>query len=128
MLLNALPVHVVDRLFFFFLSEFPTSKSMVFIQWRNEQGETETFRIKEQICSKWHDLGCLLDVPLSVLSSWEKKHLKDDLSCINEVLRKWLEEPNDSYPNTWEGLYRLLNHANLGQVAEDLKRALANAL
>ena len=39
-----------------------------------------------------------------------------------------MEHPTDYYPNTWEGLYRLLEHANLGQVAEDLKRALANAL
>ena len=110
------------------LSSAPSSKSLSFIEWRNERGEKERFRLNHLICNKWHVLGCLLDVPLSVLSSWEKKHLKDDLACINEVLRLWLEEPNYSYPNTWEGLCRLLDHADLKQIAEELERALANAL
>ena len=112
----------------YFPSEHPTSRSLTFIEWRNEQGKKERFRLKEKICHKWYELGCLLEVPLSTLSSWEKKHPRYELGCINEVLYQWLEEPTDYYPDTWEGLYRLLDHAELNQIAEDLKRALANAL
>ena len=100
---------------------------MTFIEWRNEQGKKERFRLKEQICHKWNELGCLLEVPLPVLFCWEKD-LRDQLDCTNKTLCHWMEHPTDYYPNTWEGLYRLLEHANLSQVAEDLKRALANAL
>ena len=82
----------------------------------------------EMICHKWKEIGCLLEVPLSLLQTWEKDHSKDQLECTNTVLCHWLENPTDYYPNTWEGLDHLLNDAELGQVASDLKLALANAL
>ena len=84
--------------------------------------------MKELICHKWEEIGCLLEIPLSLLHGWEAKNLKDPLKCTNTVLCHWLENPTDYYPNSWEGLDRLLNDAELGQVASDLKRALANAL
>ena len=102
--------------------------SLTVIEWRNEQGMVEIFHLKEQICHKWFELGCLLQVAPSVLYCWKKERLKDQFDCTNKVLCHWMEHPTDRYPNTWEGLYRLLRHASLGQVAEDLKRALANAL
>ena len=88
----------------------------------------DMFRLNEQICHKWQQIGCLLDVSFPVLFSWEKECLNNQLECTNKTLSHWMEHPTDRYPNTWEGLYRLLEHTNLSQVAEDLKRALANAL
>ena len=84
--------------------------------------------MKERICHKWEEIGCLLEIHLSLLQAWETKHLKDPLKCTNTVLCHWLENPTDYYPNTWEGLNRLLSDAELGQVASDLKRVLANVL
>lgn len=86
------------------------------------------FRLKDLICNKWKEIGCLLEVPLSRLLAWDKEHLRDQLECTNTVLCHWLENPTDYYPNTWEGLDQLLNDAELGQVASDLKHVLANAL
>ena len=106
----------------------PTSRSLTFIEWRNEKGEKERYRLKERICHSWKEIGCLLDIRLSLLQAWEKEHLKDQLECTNTVLCHWLENPTKDYPNTWEGLDRLLNHAELGQVASELKQALANSL
>ena len=106
----------------------PTPRSLTFIEWRNKQGKNEIFRLKEQICNKWEEIGCLLDIPLSLLQSWEMKHQKDPLKCVNTVFCYWLENPTEYYPKTWKGLDSLLNHAQLGQVASDLKKALANAL
>ena len=108
----------------------PTSRSLTFIEWKNEQGERKRFQLKELICHKWTELGCLLEVPLPILRAWETKNLKNPLQCTNDVLSHWLENPTESdyYPTSWEGLDRLLNHAELGQVAEDLKHALNNAL
>ena len=48
---------------------------------------------------------------------------------MTAVFKYWiLENPSDLYTLTWEGLDRLLNDAELGKVAEDLKRALNNHL
>ena len=106
----------------------PTSRSITFIEWRNERGEKKRFRLKELICHKWMEIGCLLEIPLPVLQSWETENLKNQLKCTNTVLSHWLENPNDYYPVSWEGLDRLLDNTELGQVAEDLKQALNNAV
>ena len=106
----------------------PTSRSLTLIEWKNEQGEKKNFRLKQLICHKWKELGCLLDIPLSVLHSWEKKYREDPMDSVNAVLSHWLENPTEYYPKSWEGLDRLLDNAELGQVAEDLKQARNNAL
>ena len=49
------------------------------------------------------------------------------MDSINAVLSHWLDNPTDYYPISWEGLNRLLNHAELGEVAEELKQALKHA-
>ena len=106
----------------------PTPRSLTLIEWRNEQGEKKRFRLKEVICHKWTELGCLLEIPLPTIRAWETKNLKDPLQCTNDVLSHWLENPTDYYPTSWTGLDRLLDNVELGQVAEDLKQALNNAL
>ena len=98
------------------------------IEWRNKQGEKEKFRLKQLICHKWKGLGCLLEIPLPILLGWEKKYREDPMDSIDAVLSHWLENPTDYYPIAWEGLYRLLEDAELSQVAEDLKLALDNAI
>ena len=98
------------------------------IEWRNKQGERKRFRLKELICHQWIDIGCLLEIPLPVLQSWETEHLKSQLKCTNTVLSHWLENPTDYYPISWEGLCHLLEDAELGQVAEQLRQAINNAL
>ena len=98
------------------------------IEWRNKQGKKEKFRPKQLICHKWKGLGCLLEIPLPILLGWEKKYREDPMDSIDAVLSHWLENPTDYYPTTWKGLYHLLEDAELSQVAEDLKLALANAV
>ena len=118
---------VANCFFLLFISEDPTSRSLTLIEWKNAQGKKEKFRLKEQICDKWFEIGCLLELPLPVLNAWETD-LKNQLKCTNTVLCHLLENPTEYYPSSWEGLCRLLKDAELGQVAEDLKRALDNAM
>ena len=84
--------------------------------------------MKELICHKWMELGCLLEIPLPTIRALEMKNLNDPFQCINDVLSHWLENPTDYYPNSWEGLECLLDHAQLGQVAEELKQVLDNGV
>ena len=106
----------------------PSSRNLTLIKWRNTQGEEENFRLKQLICHKWKGLGCLLEIPLPILLGWEKKYREDPMDSIDAVLSHWLENPTDYYPISWTGLYRLLEDAELSQVATDLKEALNNAL
>ena len=84
--------------------------------------------MKQLICHKWKELGCLLEIPLPLLHSWERKYREDPMDCVNAVLNYWLENPTEYYPISWEGLYCLLDDAELGQAAMELKHALDNAL
>ena len=55
----------------------------------------------------------------------------DGRERITAVVRRWFENaknlPNARmYPQSWQGLINLLEDAELGEVAEELKRALAS--
>ena len=48
---------------------------------------------------------------------------------VRKVFREWFDNANqlpnsDKYPLKWSGLIRLLKDSGLGQLAEDLRRAL----
>ena len=99
----------------------PDSSNLTIIKWKNENGETEAFRLKSSILHKWRDIGNLV-VPRQQLEVWAKK--KDDKESCEAVLSYWLDNPTSHYPATWEGLYELLKDSELGQVAADLKQAV----
>ena len=109
------------------IADEPTWRNLTLIDWRNEQGKKQQFRLKKLICHKWNDIGCLLEIPRPVLIGWEEQYRGHAINSTNAVLDHWFENPTEFYPLTWEGLDRLLNDAELGQVAEDLKQALTNA-
>ena len=105
----------------------PTPRNLELIEWKNEQGEKKKFHLKKLICHKWEQLGNLLEIPLPILKSMEQQYRGDASISMTAVFKYWiLESPSDLYPLTWEGLDHLLNDAELGEVAEKLKRALNN--
>ena len=103
---------------------YPTLSSLTLIEWQNRKGEKELLRIKQSICSKWREVGILLQIDPSLLDGWEKQYIRDSVECCNAVLSYWLNNPCDSYPCTWDGVCRLLDHAQFGQIAAELKEAL----
>lgn len=107
----------------------PTLSNLELIKWKNEQGERKKFHLNKDSCHKWERLGNLLEIPLPILKSMEQQYRGDAIVSMTAVFKYWiLENPSDLYPLTWEGLDRLLNDAELGEVAEDLKQALNNHL
>lgn len=44
------------------------------------------------------------------------------------VLRKWLQNGSQQYPVKWDGLIRLLQDIELGEIANNLKKALDNII
>ena len=89
--------------------------------------------MKQLMCMKWKEIGCLLEIPLPVLQAWGTTYRENPLECINPVLSHWLDEYNGTadheyYPLSWEGLHCLLEDAELSEVTSELKQALANPL
>ena len=75
---------------------------------------------------KWDKIAELLDLnPDSILQDRHDNHGR-----VTKVFREWLENANQlpnnkKYPLKWSGLIRLLRDSELGQLAEDLRCALA---
>ena len=95
------------------------------ITWKDERGEVKKFWLKQSIMHRWRDVGDLV-VPRQQLEVWANE--KDAKARCTAVLSHWLDHPPRHYPATWEGLYKLLDHSELGQVATELKQAVDNAI
>ena len=56
---------------------------------------------------------------------WKREWDAED--CCEKVLSHWLDHPPRRYPVTWEGLYKLLDDSQLGEVSAELCEAVDNA-
>ena len=87
-------------------------------------------RIYSKIAHKWRQVATQLGFELGEIESIDADY-RTRYSRITAVFRQWFENaknlPNASrYPKSWQGLINLLEDAELGEVAEELKRALSS--
>ena len=87
-------------------------------------------RIYSKIAHRWRQIATRLGFELGEIKS-VKNNDYEDYSRIIAVLRRWFENarslPNARrYPKSWQGLINLLEDAELGEVAEELKKALSS--
>ena len=104
-----------------FSSARPNLANLTQITWTNKKGKLETFRLQQSICDKWREIGDLVGVPPSLIAVWTNK---DALERIRNVLRYWLTNAGSTYPVSWEGLYQLLEDAQLSEFIARLKEAI----
>ena len=106
----------------------PSTRSLTLIDWKDIKGKRKRLQLKQLMCMKWKEIGCLLEIPLPVLQAWGTTYRENPLECINPVLSHWLDECNSSdyYPISWEGLQCLLEDAELSEVTAELKQALTS--
>ena len=100
----------------------PTLSSLTLIEWQNQEG-LKRLRIKQSISNKWYEVGILLEIDPALLEGWKTQYGRDSLECCNAVFRHWLNNPCKSYPCTWDSVCRLLDNVQLGELAEQVKRA-----
>ena len=103
---------------------------MDLIKWENDSGIVRELRIYSKVAHKWKQIATRLGFELGEIESVEENHHRND-SRITAVLRRWFENarnlPNaNRYPKSWHGLINLLEEAELGEVAEEVKRALSS--
>ena len=99
------------------------------IKWEDENGVKRELRIYSKIAHKWRQIATRLGFELGEIESIRKNYPFDDNDRVTAVLRWWFDNarnlPNASrYPKSWQGLINLLEDAELGEVAEELKKAL----
>jgi hypothetical protein len=100
------------------------------IEWEDENGAKKKLKIYSKTAHKWRQIATLLGFEPGEIESLENNH-RNDSCCITAVLGRWFEDaknlPNAGrYPKSWQGLINLLEDAELGEVAEELKRALSS--
>ena len=65
---------------------------------------------------------------MNTLNQYETQLRGNGERCFELVMQDWLDgRGRDEYPNTWEGLYKMLTDIQCSQVAEELKTAVENA-
>ena len=102
------------------------------IKWEDENGVKREFRIYSKIAHKWRQIATLLGFEPGEIESIRKNNPFDDRDRVAVMLGRWFDNaknlPNASrYPKSWQGLINLLEDAELGEVAEELKRALSSS-
>ena len=101
------------------------------IKWKDEAGIIKELRIYSKIGHKWRQIATRLGFEPGEIESVEENHNKNYFR-ITAIFGRWFENaislPNASrYAKSWQGLIHLLEDAELGEVAEELKRALNSA-
>lgn len=105
----------------------PNSANIQVIEWKNKFGEIEVFRLVSSIMHRWREVGNLV-VVRQQLEVWSRNNGMDEKERCYTMLCYWLQHPPLRYPVTWEGLYKLLNICELGEIARELECAVKNAI
>ena len=87
-------------------------------------------RIYSKIAHRWRQIATRLGFELGEIESVEENHHRND-SRITAILRRWFENARSlsnasRYPKSWQGLINLLEDAELGEVADEMIKALSS--
>jgi len=99
--------------------------SLIFLRYEDE-GETHTIRILEEVCNHWTGIGALIGLGNGRIEAIEKKSLKDPKECCKEVFKDWLQqaEKKNGYSHSWSGLLKLLDDSDLISLKKRLQKCL----
>ena len=100
------------------------------IEWEDEEGSIRELRIYSRITHKWQRITTRLGFELGEIESMEENH-RTDRSRVTAVFRQWFDNASNlrnarRYPKSWQGLIDLMKDSELGELAEELQRALSS--
>ena len=106
----------------------PSLLSLNIINWRDEQGREQKFRLVDKVSARWKNFGEMLGLEYNQLDALKQEKLGRVPECWKRVMDHWQRGGSAEYPPTWEGLYSLLEDMEYGQIAVELKEAVSRAL
>lgn len=103
-----------------------TVNTLHHLQWRDEQGQEQTFRLVELVSSKWRKLGLELGFTHDQLESWADEFRGNNEKCWDQVMQGWIDDGGVSYlyQANWDGLYKLLKSCKCEGIAIKLRIAV----
>ena len=105
----------------------PELKYIDLVTWKNDD-KTSEFRLINLISSnKCYKISTQLQVSKQVYDYWVKNNFGDASTC-HDLFQHWLESGCGPYPVTWNGMIKVLEKVELGEVAKQLKEALLNKI
>ena len=81
-------------------------------------------RIRDEIAGHWKDIGVLFGFDVDQIQRNHNQGMGHNEDCCQEVLSRWINANLSDYPNTWNGLIKVLKHVQLARVARDIEDAL----
>ena len=94
------------------------------LKWADSDDQRHILRLRNEMTSKWRDVGDLLEVESSRQEEIDIRHRGDMRMCCRDVFVEWLQMETPCYPTSWEGVLDLLEDLELNKVANKLKEAL----
>lgn len=98
-------------------------KQLSFLEYRHER-QVKPMRIRKKIAGHWKKIGVLFGFDVDQIGKNHNHGTGYMEDCCQEVLAMWINANLSDYPNTWNGLIKVLEHVELAQVVTDIEDAL----
>ena len=108
----------------FLLAKDFTLQHLTLLKWTDSNSKNHSLRLRDELSSRWRDVGDLLGVDSSRQDGIHAQRMGDVRLCCRDILLDWLQMEDKSYPPSWEGLLVLLEDLELNNVAKKLNEAL----
>ena len=102
------------------MDETPDFVLLHLISYTDGSGEQKSYRLIQEIQNSCDQLGIHLGIEKAIIGGLEKTRDSLEKFCEN-ILEKWIQRGKAS----WGGLLKALEDAQLGEVYNNLKRALS---
>ena len=94
----------------------------------SSSSEPVKMKVYDKSKANWRTIAGLLGLGHGDIQGIHRRS-GDDRECVEAVFDHWLKNANclpnkRKYPKKWSGLIRLLNDAELGELAGDLEKSL----
>ena len=101
------------------------------IKWEDEKGSIQELRIYSKSTHKWQEIATRLGFDLGEIASIEETYPRNSRFRVTAVFRPWFDNATNlrnarRYPKSWQGLIDLMKDSELGELAEELQRALSS--
>ena len=104
------------------------------LEWEDKNGDKHELRIYSEISHKWRQIAELLGFKHGEIESLNERYHGNCDHKVRHVLGRWFEDAANlplpganKYPRSWAGLNSLLDKVQLGEVAEELRKALSSS-
>ena len=99
-------------------------RSLTLLKRTDSNGQPQNLRLRDQLSTKWRDVGDLLGLTSRLKGIEEQRHC-DARLCCRDILLDWLQmDDGSSYPVNWDGMLSLLEDMELSATAKKLQGAL----